>query len=623
MLPKTCIAIGGLFAACVLTSCRMLEVKVWRTAAEHGQISALTDRAPEQATPLDGWSFDPDQDIGLAFSGGGTMAATCAAGQLRALRAAGLMPRVKYVSTVSGGTWGVLPYIFLNPVLAEKKLGERFDQDSVDERYLGGHKEPGSLSLDDFLRDPPRGSLAHMVAHTAFRLPVDLRGDENFAAQLNSSFLKPVGIGDQGRCFAWSREWFDRHIKPRNPSLRAGQFYFVQPGRPFLIANAALVRRQRASMLHKLAAMLDPRSLTNLNTAFWPMEITPLHTGMATVSPPANGKLVPERPQGGGFIETFGYNGRFVSWAADERAFVRTNRTLWPRERMAFSLADAMAASGAAPGALLGEISDIFGFQPEFWTWSPRLSGQRPPNGIFDVPVVDGGSCDNSGALQLIARGVTKIIVFLNSASLYPYDPDAAHCGDCTEHLSTMLTSLFGYDGEERWRNDYLANPCRNRTLGRNRDESLAALKRLDLAYRKCVEDKRPLIFTDSYITCENRTFGIPAGRKVAICWVYPGARWHSQLPRPDESAGDLFASPWIDRLPASNASQAAGPRQLFTNASLVARHRLKQFPAIPVFFPNPPHIQQLKNAQAASLAHYHCWNLKTALPGIQKALGL
>ena len=47
--------------------------------------------------------------LGICFTGGGSMAATCAVAQLAALRKMGVLEHVDYVSTVSGGTWGVLP----------------------------------------------------------------------------------------------------------------------------------------------------------------------------------------------------------------------------------------------------------------------------------------------------------------------------------------------------------------------------------------------------------------------------------------------------------------------------------------------------------------------------------
>lgn len=51
--------------------------------------------------------------FGIAFYGGGTRAAPAAVGQIRKLNEYGWFDRASYVSTISGGTWGVAPYIFL------------------------------------------------------------------------------------------------------------------------------------------------------------------------------------------------------------------------------------------------------------------------------------------------------------------------------------------------------------------------------------------------------------------------------------------------------------------------------------------------------------------------------
>ena len=51
--------------------------------------------------------------IGLAVSGGGSRALTCAMGQYRALKYLGVLDKVEVISSVSGGTWASASFVYL------------------------------------------------------------------------------------------------------------------------------------------------------------------------------------------------------------------------------------------------------------------------------------------------------------------------------------------------------------------------------------------------------------------------------------------------------------------------------------------------------------------------------
>jgi len=52
--------------------------------------------------------------IGVVISGGGTRSATAGHGQLRGLWKKGFLPKIKYLSCNSGGTWVSVPFIYSN-----------------------------------------------------------------------------------------------------------------------------------------------------------------------------------------------------------------------------------------------------------------------------------------------------------------------------------------------------------------------------------------------------------------------------------------------------------------------------------------------------------------------------
>jgi len=66
--------------------------------------------------------------VGVCFSGGGSRALTCALGQmmgLRQLRDTGgkpLLDRVRYISSVSGGSWASVLYTFLPEKIADEQF---------------------------------------------------------------------------------------------------------------------------------------------------------------------------------------------------------------------------------------------------------------------------------------------------------------------------------------------------------------------------------------------------------------------------------------------------------------------------------------------------------------------
>jgi len=602
----------------LLSGCQQRNVQTWQTAGTGDDRSKLSARAPEQSADLDGWSFDPEQDIGLAFS--------AAIGQLRALKHDGLLKRVKYVSTVSGGTWGVLPWVYLssehaNTSRTSKVRGQRLSQEDLDNLYLGTYLKPEQLTLAHLEAMPRPGSGLWSNCNTRFGIRPILKGDENYSTQVAHSFLHPIGLNDDRRHVAWSESYVNKHLlnKPGNERLKVSDFYFPAPGRPFLIANGALARRQSTNLGVKLMTMFLKSNYRRLSEGYWPLEMTPLYTGLAAVSERNPAPFQMERELGGGFLETTGFNFRFHKWDSTDpsRAIVKSRQSLFPRQQSAFSLADMMGASGSAPAAMLSEFTDIFGFQPEFYIWSQRDLEKTPPNGMFDVPVVDGGACDNSGGIQLIAHGVKKIIVFANSASLFRYDSSKppslseTHDTEKMDSISTVVTSYFGVRGIERERNEYLANPRTNHVLC---NAGGKPLHELELAFWKAAKAGRPLIHTGTYKTLDCPRYNVKGGSTVRITWVYPGTENVTQGAA--ETVVDGFNMAWVNQLPPD--AQTA-----FTVEKEAKRQKLSKFPALNVFWANFPHIQTLKPIQANALAHYHAFNLNQMLPNIRRDLGV
>lgn len=601
-----------------------MQVRVWPTADATGMIEqGVQPDYPEWAGRT-----RPAHTIGLAFSGGGTMSATASVGALRGLQHLGVLQRVDYVSCVSGGLWGVLPYVFLNLGEARahgSRVPELHSQAAQDERYLGTYKPPAQLTLAD-LNTRPEGSFISLVTNTHFHMPwLDLRGDENFAHMLSSSFLKPLGLGDEERYVCGSAAQL-REVLARNPGLSSKDFYVAGPHKPFLIAGMALERSHRTTLLHKLAAAISPQP-TAVADGYFPAEATPLYTGMATVSLHcAQDTCFPERPVGGGFIETAGFDATFRRWEqARQIAIVQHPMPglLGSHRAPAFGLGDMLAASGSAPAAAAGPLVQPLGLRPKFHTFNPSLAKaqQDSPEQGF----VDGGMCDNTGVAALLAHRVTNIIAFVNAVppfgtSFEPHrtPPPPGH------RLTTALTSLFGEAGVETpsalfgWRTSILATPMTNHVLD---NEDGKKLRAIEAAFEHLAQQGRPLVFCDDYQTVAHDTGGhsglqrydIRGGQHVRICWVYLTASSLQHDRHCPAVAAATLADGWLTQLSPEIKDVFSQPRE-------IVRHGLRGFPRFNVIGANAGHLQQLSVLQANALAHYSAHNVVDSADAIRKA---
>lgn len=115
--------------------------------------SAKDDRT---VSGLIGDSNPTPGNVGVCLSGGGSRALTCGMGQLRALQhlqanGRSLLGQVKAISTVSGGSWVGVPFLYLN-------------QDTGDDNYLNGY-------VADQSRLVPTKTAGHGAAETLDEIP--------------------------------------------------------------------------------------------------------------------------------------------------------------------------------------------------------------------------------------------------------------------------------------------------------------------------------------------------------------------------------------------------------------------------------------------------------------------
>ena len=454
---------------------RFVHTRVFESESQPDRFPELHDDQGLAVPWLDGRR----RHFGVAFSGGGTRSSSATLGQLRGLRATGLLDQVGYVSAVSGGGWTATPWIYL-PEAHDEKI------------FLGEAKEPSQLRLEDFLEVPP-GSMAAAI-NQAFLLrelvEEALRGagDETAGRAVGNLFLEPFGLDDLGRFPGFHAGAAQATVaanarRPDSPYyLEADDFYTVREGRPYLLLSSTITRISNER--------LELRRL--------PCELTPLYSGVRRLFERAGDDGL---PIGGGYVETIGFDSREPIARVGDRYLVELGAS-----RYRFTLSDMLGATGA----LLREVVDFTGFNflglPEFRHW-PIL---RP--GDFEHREYghgDGALLENLGLMPLLVRQVENIIVFVNSE--HAFDPGE----EADERLAASLEPLF--------------RPTRNPDLlGQDTDELFELnvvfrsqdFDEMVAAFKTCQEEGQPLVHFGRHQVKENRHYHIRP-YEARIVWVY------------------------------------------------------------------------------------------------------
>ena len=170
---------------------RYLKTRFWNTEQKPNFFPELHDENFSSQYVKD------RKDFGVCFSGGGTRSASATLGQLRGLKAAGLLDKIGYISSVSGGSWGSAPFVFL----PEKK------DETV---FLGKYVPPEDLTMNDY-NQCVDGSLAKAISETtilddALEKILSLAGDESYSRSIGSLFLEPFGLCNRSQSVAFDEK---------------------------------------------------------------------------------------------------------------------------------------------------------------------------------------------------------------------------------------------------------------------------------------------------------------------------------------------------------------------------------------------------------------------------------
>ena len=537
-------------------------------------------------------------NVGVCLSGGGSRALTAGMGQLRALKkltanGQSLLAQAKALSTVSGGSWLGVPFIYLPP------------GSSSDDAYLGPWIEDQSTLTPAVLAQLPAGNagvpissplfapkllaVQALLLHAVLRVPPDmlwqtiiglniladhglyaptihLTPTDTFsfdaavaASQVTNPNLNPVLVSEP----------IDLYADARDPT---------RTHRPFLICNSAMFLKEPNTGLELLA----------------PVQVTPFITGIFGTPEGEDGNG--HKPGGGG-VNTFGFNSAYVGassiatvaqtrqWSltdavgtssaffaevlqnlfqgwredpADLAALVARNADTiqhWIRTKLPIEARSAAAEFlrlNAHP--TLGQpllqvtLSDLQEVIPRYQYWpvrDPQPSKQPMPSRF-----ADGGNLENTGIAALLAYSdIDSVIAFINPMTVIQpsaYGVADGHGGfipGTTISVDACIPPLFGYQpyeagglGQNEGYVLYGQGSSNKYPMYANNQvfESAAfpALLQGLWAASGSGSYARPAIFQQRLAVRPNTWFGVNSAREVSVVWVYLSfvTEWEAQF---------------------------------------------------------------------------------------------
>jgi len=451
--------------------------------------------------------------VGVAISGGGSRSLSAAMGQLRALRHLGHLDDVLFISSVSGGTWASAAFTY---------LPAEFDDDD----FLGlPVLDPGKLTVDQHPGEPNEQALDFLPPHNLGVVPTRLGflSDLELIRHLKDKYHYAddvlwqgiIGerifqlwnlwnVGSDGlplQSYSFGESYLASNVLADNPQLSASDFNLVQRKRPILVMNGSIF----SNPLDAGAQLL-------------PFESSAFGIGVrATFTKTDTGPG--GRTIGGGAIQPFAMGSAWQQDLPGDRAQV----TVPSRP---FSIVDMASISSAA------FAKEIQAKKPELDSLLPKHPywpvANRETTAPYDYYFADGGNLENTGVLALLARNVTRVIAFVNTAT-----PLANDGGTIT--FSPDVSLLFGIVAEPKSAKHKEpsqqvppnGDPAFNQVFDRKKHDELVAAM-----WQKNGVNGEPAVIKQTLSVMPNPNFGIAGNYDVEILWVYNTAvrQFHASL---------------------------------------------------------------------------------------------
>lgn len=452
-------------------------------------------------------------NVGISFSGGGDRAFTASIGYLAGIHELGGIDSAKYMVGVSGGSWATVVYSY-------------YQDDSVDDMtMLGPVVRPADISRDD-LQYMEEGCV-RAYPSTSYKWLSGYSFEDNLDG-IQTIYLDPSGL-NRGKPFSYDDATV-ADIVSRNPSFSASDFYTMRgkdsniPGiddRPFPIVATTMIGPH-----DMLPATPDNREYTIL-------EFTPLSVGVAFTDD-ITYKMKRDSSDKrtltiGGLIEPFAFGGdHSPSTGLDSN--VEQGRLIVPdSDGMVCDLALAVGSSSYAMGCSYA-ASSLSSLQNNVGQRNYFSPSHPTPSSEFDVmSLADGAGVQNTNVISLLQRNVQKMVLFVSTSTPMYMSDDWNPATDrlSVDYVDFTIPALFGHIASDV------------STIG---EDSFDLVGSTVFAYDEWVPLAKEMqrvqalgkgiVVTARHTTVANAKYGIEAGRKVDVVWVYLGRSsvWESQL---------------------------------------------------------------------------------------------
>lgn len=527
-------------------------------------------------------------NVGVSLSGGGSRALTAGMGQLRALNkltvnGQSLLAQVKALSTVSGGSWLGVPFVYLPPGSPGDAayLGPWIEQQSTLTPAMLAQLPAGNagVPISSPLFAPELLAVQALLLHAVLRVPPDMLWQTIIGLNIlaNYGLYAPTIHLTPTDTFSFDEAAVASQVS--NPNLNpklAGEpidLYSdardpTRTHRPFLVCNSAMFLKESNTALELLA----------------PVQITPFITGI--FGTPAGEDSNGRKPGGGG-INTFGFNSAYINssshtatvaqmrqWSLTDAVgtssafFAEVLQNLFQRWRMNPAELAALVAHNAdtiqhwiktklpiearGPAAellrlnaspMLGQpllqatLSDLQKIIPSYQYW-PVIDPQPRPQPA-PSQFADGGNLENTGIVALLAYSdIDSIIAFINpmtvmQAGAYGVaDGDGGFIPGTALVVDASIPPLFGYQpyetGGSGGNQGYVpysqSSSPRYPLYANNQVFDSAAFPTLLQGLWTASGGgnyAHPAVFSQRLVVRSNTWFGVTSPREVNVVWFY------------------------------------------------------------------------------------------------------
>lgn len=413
------------------------------------QYTRVSDFVQQPATP---------GNVGICFSGGGSVAMMSALGQLRALstmqvNGTDVISQAMAISTVSGGSWAVVPFTYLPDAISDSTfLGTYVDNPHDLYIPLIPKRKPDPADLTQ----TPDGYMGKAVAADGIKWT-------NMAVEAGLLLLDPLFPDDRIWTYLVAKHILEPFGLARVttkgetlPAIEPGWFAYSKtaatkiadkcPGLANItpcVYQSGAGRIRRPYHLCNTAMFITPDKTkqAKFGNALAPVQSTAVGTGIF-----ATGKGTPDgssgdaaQQVGGGLVPSYAFNSRLESVGDPDP----TSFTAQVAPGRTFCLADITAASSAFFATAVPELG-IIG-DPKFMYWP--VANPDPGQPGFETRFGDGGCIEDNGLLNLLAYDdIHKAIVFTNALAAVWLDKDNPND---LNHMNVVvdpwIPTLFGY----------------------------------------------------------------------------------------------------------------------------------------------------------------------------------